>query len=165
MKKVADCRIFNKRLINMFLNLLSSFFFPSLGIISWACFRPLSRQLEFTDPGDHLVMFSAPLKSQRRKKKPISVREISSLDIQRKGYENQVGTFNLKALQRICRKTIRFFFSKLAGRKHGTQRWQITHTRTEILFCSEIFSCFCAFKHVCPSEYFLFFFLQCKRMM
>ena len=122
MKKVADCRIFNKRLINMFLNLLSSFFFPSLGIISWACFRPLSRQLEFTDPGDHLVMFSAPLKSQRRKKKPISVREISSLDIQRKGYENQVGTFNLKALQRICRKTIRFFFSKLAGRKHGTQR-------------------------------------------
>ena len=27
----------------MFLKLLSSFFFPSLDIISWACFRPLSR--------------------------------------------------------------------------------------------------------------------------
>ena len=49
----------------MFLKLLSSFFFPSLDIISWACFRPLSRQL---DPGDHLVMFSARLKPQRRKK-------------------------------------------------------------------------------------------------
>ena len=108
MKKVADCRIFNKRLINMFLKLLSSFFFPSLDIISWACFRPLSRQLEFTDPGEHLVMFSARLKPQRRKKKPISTRERSSLDIQRKGYENQIGTFNLKALQRICRKTIRY---------------------------------------------------------
>ena len=105
MRKVADCRIFNKRLINMFLKLLSSFFFPSLDIISWACFRPLSRQL---DPGDHLVMFSARLKPQRRKKKPISARERSSLDIQRKGYENQIGTFNLKALQRICRKTIRY---------------------------------------------------------
>ena len=68
MKKVADCRIFNKRLINMFLKLLSSFFFPSLDIISWVCFRPLSRQLEFTDPGEHLVMFSARLKPQRRKK-------------------------------------------------------------------------------------------------
>ena len=65
MRKVADCRIFNKRLINMFLKLLSSFFFPSLDIISWACFRPLSRRL---DPGDHLVMFSARLKPQRRKK-------------------------------------------------------------------------------------------------
>ena len=135
MRKVADCRIFYKRLINMFLKLLSSFFFPSLDIISWACFRPLSRHSWNLQTPVIIWLCLAPVWNFKGEKKSLFRQERDHLLIYR---EKATRTKLELLIWKLCKE----FVEKRSDTWNSTMTNYPYPNWNSVLFW--IFSCFCA---------------------